>query len=168
MDIQLGEDDAIGFGRRLLRLGTAWRRELDQQLRRYGLTDASWRPILLLGNLEAPIRQGELVRLLDMDGPSLARLLETLERDGLVERIEDPADRRSKLVCIAEPGRAIHAHVHALATALGNKLLAGIETDELAACHAAFDRIEQTLRQIGQDDRVDDTPPQPSRLSGPA
>ena len=163
MDIQLREDDAIGFGRRLLRLGTAWRRELDQQLRRYGLTDASWRPILLLGNLETPIRQGELVRMLDMDGPSLARLLEMLERDGLVERIEDPADRRSKLVSIGEPGRAIHTHVHALAMALGNKLLTGVDPEELAACHAVFDRIEQTLRQIGQDDRSHDTLPRPAR-----
>ncbi|MGI4748271.1 MAG: MarR family winged helix-turn-helix transcriptional regulator [Janthinobacterium lividum] len=163
MDIQFREDDPIGFGRRLLRLGTAWRRELDQQLRRYGLTDASWRPILLLGNLETPIRQGDLVRMLDMDGPSLARLLETLERDGLVERVEDPADRRSKLVSIGAPGRAIHTHVHALATALGKKLLAGIDTDELAICHTVFDRIEQTLRRIGQDDRTDDTLPRPDR-----
>lgn len=163
MDSQLKEDDAIGFGRRILRLGTAWRRELDQQLRRYGLTDASWRPILLLGNLEMPIRQGELVRLLDMDAPSLARLLETLERDGLVERVEDPADRRSKLVRISEPGRAIHAHVYALAMTLGSKVLAGIDADELAVCHTVFDRIEQTLRQIGLVDRSGDTPPQPDR-----
>lgn len=159
MDTQLREDDPIGFGRRLLRLGTAWRRELDQQLRRYGLTDASWRPILLLGNLEAPIRQGELVRMLDMDGPSLARLLEALERDGLVERSEDPADRRSKLVRIGAPGRAIHAHVHAVATRLGNNLLAGIGMDDLATCHAVFDRIEQTLSRSGLDDRSGDTQP---------
>lgn len=163
MDIQVREDDPIGFGRRMLRLGTAWRRELDQQLRRYGLTDASWRPILLLGNLETPIRQGELVRMLDMDGPSLARLLETLERDGLVERFEDPVDRRSKLVRIGARGRAIHTHVHAVATTLGNTLLAGIDTDELATCHAAFDRIEQSLRRIGLDDRSDHPLPQPAR-----
>lgn len=163
MDMFSREADPIGFGRRLLRLGTAWRRELDQQLRHYGLTDASWRPILLLGNLEAPIRQGELVRMLDMDGPSLARLLETLERDGLVERVEDPADRRSKLVSIGAPGLAIHAQVHAVAMALGNTLLAGIDADELAACHAAFDRIEQTLRRFALDDRSDHPLPQPTR-----
>lgn len=148
MDIQLREDDPIAFGRRLLRLGTAWRRELDHQLRGYGLTDASWRPILLLGNLAEPVRQGELARMLDMDPPSLARLLEALERDRLVERVEDPLDRRSKLVRIAEAGRAIHAQVHDLATALGRRLLSGIPQVELVACNAVLDQIEQTLRTL--------------------
>lgn len=149
MDKRPREDDPIGFGRRMLRLGTAWRRELDQQLRQYGLTDASWRPILLLGNVDAPVRQSELARLLDMDAPSLARLLETLERDGLVERFPDPQDRRIKLVRIAEPARAIHAQVHALAAGLGLRLLAGVPAAELAACHAVFDHVEQSLRRIG-------------------
>lgn len=159
MDIQLREDDPIAFGRRLLRLGTAWRRELDQRLRGYGLTDASWRPILLLGNLSAPVRQGELARMLDMDAPSLARLLEALERDRLVERVEDPLDRRSKLVRIAEAGRAIHAQVHGLATKLGRRLLAGIPDAEIAACTVVLDRIEQTLRAL-PDAGPPESPPQ--------
>ena len=159
MEIQLREDDPIAFGRRLLRLGTAWRRALDQQLRGYGLTDASWRPILLLGNLSAPIRQGELARMLDMDAPSLARLLETLERDRLVERVEDPLDRRSKLVRIAEGGRAIHVQLHDLATAVGRRLLTGIPAAELAACNDVLDHIEQTLRTLPDEGQPESASP---------
>lgn len=38
----------LSFGRRLARLGAAWRRQVDHDLREYGLTEATWRPVLYL------------------------------------------------------------------------------------------------------------------------
>jgi MarR family transcriptional regulator for hemolysin len=156
----LQEDDRIALLRRLTRLGNAWRREVDQDLKRFGLTDASWRPILALGNLQAPVRQGDLLRILDMDPASLARLLEVLERDGLVERIEDPDDRRFKLVRITPPGQAIHREVAAVALAVGDRVLAGVSPAQLGICHDVLDQIEQALRPA--DEREPATPSRPS------
>jgi MarR family transcriptional regulator, transcriptional regulator for hemolysin len=139
------EDPGIAFGRRLLRLGFAWRREIDADLRRFGLTDASWRPILLLGTLGAPLRQGVMARMLEMDAPSLARVVDGLERDGLLMRAEDPHDRRSKHVRITEAGMAIHQAVQAAAAAVCRRLLAEVPPDAMAACELVFGRIEHAL-----------------------
>lgn len=133
-----GEGDPIGFRRRLLPLGALWRCELDQHLRRSTLIDISWRPILLPGKLDATLRQSELLRLLDMDAPTLARLLETFERAELVGHVEDPQDRCARLVQITASGRTIQTQVRALAI-------------EPATCCAGLDRIDKTLRRIGTD-----------------
>ena len=37
---------ATEFGRQVYRLSTAWRREIDQRVRAFALTDATWRPLL--------------------------------------------------------------------------------------------------------------------------
>ncbi|MCQ8242033.1 MarR family winged helix-turn-helix transcriptional regulator [Rhizosaccharibacter radicis] len=145
-----GEDPGIAFGRRLLRLGFAWRREIDADLRPFGLTDASWRPILLLGTLGEPVRQGVLARMLEVDGPSLARVVDALERDGLVSRSEDPLDRRTKHVHITEAGMAIHAAVQSRAAAVGRRLLAAVPPDALAACQAVLDGIERAMTAPGR------------------
>lgn len=141
MDDVLDEGDPIGFGRRLPRLGIARRRELDQRLRRHGPTDASRRPTLLLGNLDAPIRQGEPVRLLEMDTPASARLLETREQPGLVGAVEVPQDRRAKLVHVTTCGRAIPSQVDAPAIECGQRLLDDVPLNEPAICHPVFDHI---------------------------
>ena len=146
----LPDEQDAGFGRRLLRVGLAWRRQLDGELREYGLTDARWRPILLLGTLtdagrEPHVRQNELARLLVMDAPSLARLLEILEADGAVRRREDPPDRRGKLVGLTPDGAALFPRVSGVNAALGKRLLRSIPPAELAACERVLSRIERTL-----------------------
>jgi len=144
------QDERIGFGRRMLRIGMAWRRELDNALRGYGLTDARWRPILVLGARQTPMRQGDLVRFLVMDAPSVARLLESLERDGLIERVEDANDRRSKLVTITAAGRDLHRQVSAVAEQTGDRLLAEVSPEELAVCRSVFARLERALQKSAE------------------
>ncbi len=141
----MGEDPGIAFGRRLLRLGFAWRREIDADLKPFGLTDASWRPILLLGTLGEPVRQGVLARMLEVDGPSLARVVDQLERDGLVSRTEDPLDRRTKHVHITADGMALHHAVQKGAAAVCRRMLADVSASDLDRCNAVLDRVEQAM-----------------------
>ena len=63
---------------------------MDEELSGYGLTDATWRPLFHLGRLGDGIRQTELAEALGIQGPSLVRLLDNLERDGLISRTVFP------------------------------------------------------------------------------
>ncbi|ACI51567.1 transcriptional regulator, MarR family [Gluconacetobacter diazotrophicus PA1 5] len=133
------------FGRRLAHLGAAWRRQIDHDLRDFGLTEATWRPILYLGQLPAPVRQTALARVLDIEAPSLARLLDVLERQGLIVRIRDEEDRRSNLVRLTRQGHAIEQQVRQAADSVSARLLATVTDDELQTCYAVFDRIDSAL-----------------------
>ncbi|HTR16636.1 MAG TPA: MarR family transcriptional regulator [Acetobacteraceae bacterium] len=135
------------FGTRLYRLAQAWRRELDASLRQFELTDATWRPLLYLGRLGDGLRQTDLARALDIEGPSLVRLLDNLERQGLIERSDDPADRRSKLVHMTEAGERLYARVAEVASSVQARLLASIPPDGITIMHHVFSAIETALRE---------------------
>jgi DNA-binding MarR family transcriptional regulator len=48
---------------------------------------------------------GELARALVMDRGALAHNVKPLERDGLIEAVTDPADRRNRLIALTRAGR---------------------------------------------------------------
>ena len=129
----------------MLRLGTAWRREIDQDLRRFGLTEATWRPILMLGMLPPPVRQTDLARALEIEDGSLVRLLDVLESNRLIERISDARDRRSNQVIVTAEGARIYRQVYEACEAVGARLLGDVPPQDQALCQSVFDRIERAL-----------------------
>ncbi|MCX2562044.1 MarR family transcriptional regulator [Acetobacter farinalis] len=154
MNLQPHPDDALesrrSFGHRLARLAAVWRREIDADLRRFNLTDATWRPIYYLSLSEQPARQTDLARSLSLEAPSLVRLLDVLEKRGFIIRETDEEDRRSKLVSITEEGRKIAVLVSHAADNVATRLTEHISPQELEQCCGILDRVEQAA--IGQKD----------------
>jgi MarR family transcriptional regulator for hemolysin len=139
------------FSRQLYVLALALRREMDQRVRGFGLTDATWRPLLYLGRLGDGVRQTDLAAALDIEDPSLVRLIDVLERAHLVERIDDPDDRRTKRLRMTEAGRATYAQVAAIHGVFSAQVLQDITPDELAVCYRVFGTIFRTIgMRIGQ------------------
>jgi len=54
---------------------------------------------------ERPMRSGDLAQRCAMTAPALTEHVDSLARDGLVRRLEDPADRRVVLVELTAQGR---------------------------------------------------------------
>lgn len=136
------------IGVQLVQLGRGWRRVLDEELAGYGLTDATWRPLFYLGQLGDGIRQTELADAMGIQGPSLVRLLDNLERDGLITRHEDRADRRAKTLTLTLPGRRIFAQVFAVIERVAERLLHGADASDLAATRRLLDRLDATLQSL--------------------
>ncbi|HEX3982289.1 MAG TPA: MarR family transcriptional regulator, partial [Acidisoma sp.] len=137
---------ATEFGRQIYRVSTAWRREIDLRVRDFGLTEATWRPLLYLGRLGDRQRQTDLASALMIEDASLVRLVDALERAGFVERVEDLDDRRSKRITMTETGRAIYARVAAIHVSLAEDFLKDVSPEELDLCDAVLGRI---LNAIG-------------------
>ena len=141
-------DDPISateFGRQIYRLSTAWRREIDQRVRGFGLTDATWRPLLYLGRMGDGVRQTDLAATLTIENPSLVRLIDALERAGLVERLEDAEDRRSKRLWMTLAGRETYAKVAAIHASLADAFVQDVSAAELAVCHSVLDRVLRSI-----------------------
>src|SRR5579871_1146066 len=85
-----------GFGSLVARAARQWRREVDRRLQPFGLTEATWLPLIYLARAKAPMRQKDLAAALTLDGSSVVRLLDALEASRLIERREEGADRRAK------------------------------------------------------------------------
>ena len=72
---------------------------------------------------------------------TMAQAVEQLERSGYVERRENPADRRSRLVFLTDRGRAVTPVTHAAAAAVEHRWASLIGTDEL-------ERLRQELKSL--------------------
>ncbi len=136
---------ATEFGRQIYRLATAWRREIDLRVRAFGLTDSTWRPLLYLGRMGDGVRQTDLAAAMMIENPSLVRLIDILERGRLVERLEDPEDRRSKRLSMTPAGRQTYAKVAAVHNSLADAFVKEVSPDELDLCYSVLDRVLRSI-----------------------
>ena len=73
-------------------------------LRDHGLTEQQWRVLRVLATGK-PLDAGELAERSTLLGPSLTRIIKSLERDGLVRRSLDPADQRRAVIALTQSGQ---------------------------------------------------------------
>ncbi len=136
------------FGFRLARVVRRLRQALDAELRGFGLTEATWRPLAYVGRLGEGVRQKELAAALGIEGPSLVRLLDGLERRGLIERREEEGDRRARGIHLTPSGRRLQKRVLEFSSDIQSRILAGIDPADIEACNrvmAQFDRALDAL-----------------------
>lgn len=79
-------------------------------LREHGLTEQQWRVIRALaayGNIDA----SELARRSFLLAPSLTRILQYLERERLIKRMNDRNDQRRSVLALTAKGRALFERV---------------------------------------------------------
>lgn len=97
------------------------------------------------------MRQRELAERLDVEGPTLVRLLDQLGSMGLVVRRPDPDDQRAKTLHLTPAGEALAGRTSALLERIRSGLLAGIADDDLASCLRVFDALRMVLARDDAD-----------------
>ncbi|HEX2011968.1 MAG TPA: MarR family transcriptional regulator [Roseateles sp.] len=132
-------------------IGRQWRRAIDRHLQPYGLTEATWLPLLHVARAAAPMRQKELAASLSLDGSSVVRLLDTLETAGLVERREQGSDRRAKAILLTPLGRQTVQQVEQSVAEVREAALAGLGDAELIVTQATLQHILQALQPAAAD-----------------
>lgn len=119
-------------------------KRVDAPLRELGLA-VSQLPVLVSLRREGPLSQVELARLAQVEQPSMAQLLGRMERDGLVERIPDPVDGRSRKVSLTDAAQAVLPDARAVMEEASAVALAGFSPQERAQLLDALLRIEANL-----------------------
>src|SRR6218665_1571280 len=135
------------FGMQLAQLSRSWRAELDRRLSGLGLSQARWLVLLHLALLDEMPTQRELAKTVGVEGPTLARLLDGLEAQGLVQRQAVPEDRRAKKVLLSPQARPLIAQIESIAQGLRTELFAGISEEEQRLCQQIHARILANLEK---------------------
>src|ERR1043165_7588040 len=115
------------FGFRVSRIARRLRQAIDAELSSYGLTEATWRPLAYVGRLGEGVRQKELAAALGIEGPSLVRLLDGLERRGFVGGREQAGDRRARGIYLTAPGRELQRRVLRISDSVQQRLLVAVD-----------------------------------------
>jgi DNA-binding MarR family transcriptional regulator len=111
--------------------------------------DAGLSPSLTaaLATLErhGPLTPSRLADIERIQRPTVTRLLATLEKDGLVERVADPTDGRVSIVSITKDGTALVKKLRSRKNAYLSKRLRNLDDDELATLERATAILERIL-----------------------
>ena len=139
--------DEHRFGMQLAHMSRGWRAELDRRLADLGLSQARWLVLLHLARFQEPPTQRELAQSMGVEGPTLARLLDSLEAQSLVQRHAVAEDRRAKKIVLCDTAWPLIQKIEAIATALRVELFAGIDEEELRVCMRVHTRILANLER---------------------
>jgi MarR family transcriptional regulator, transcriptional regulator for hemolysin len=134
-----------GFGSLVARAARQWRRAVDRRLQPFGLTEATWLPLIYLARAPVPMRQKDLAAALALDGSSVVRLLDALEASQFIERHEGGADRRAKLIVPTARGLSVAEQVEAVSREVRRDTLAGLSDDDLRIATRVLQQVNGNL-----------------------
>lgn len=110
--------------------GRKLRTLFDSLMRKRGLTLARARVLLQLAK-NPGINQTELAAMLEVETPTVVRLLDGMETSGLIRRCAVAGDRRAKRMELTAAAQKQVAEIEALSLAASAALLEGIEIAEI-------------------------------------
>ena len=137
-----------GFGLRFSMLARRWRRHVDAQLARLGLTDATWVPLIHVSELGGGILQKDLALRVGVDSSTLVRVIDIHVRDGLIERRRDENDGRARLIHLTPAGEARVAELRDMLARAEAEMLVGLSDEALAIVLQGFDAIDARIDQL--------------------
>ena len=133
------------FAQRLQPLARRWRMIADEAVAELGLSDATGWVLLHVGRLGDGVGQTELAAALDINGPSLVRLIDQLEKAELVARRVDKRDRRANCIDLTASGRAITGRIEKALGAVRREVFAGIDDDDLASASRVLTLLDDRI-----------------------
>ncbi len=88
----------------------------NQILAPYDLTNAQFKILMMLyKNPDRTVRQADVENKFSMTNPTVTGIIQNLEKKNLVQRVENPNDKRSKLLVLTPQARMIEPKMHELA-----------------------------------------------------
>ncbi len=112
----------------------------SKRLEKKGITRIQWIALYYLDNEES-ISQKNLAIKMKTKDPSIARLLDRMERDGLIQRIKSKEDRRVTYVKLTDKGKTLKDEVLPEGEIFSDILLDGISDDDLKTFQKVLDAL---------------------------
>jgi MarR family transcriptional regulator for hemolysin len=137
--------EGIPIGRRLALTAKTVSAAFNATLAAEGGSLSTW---LILSSLRGDrwATQLDLARSLGIEGPTLTRHLENLERSGLVRRERSKTDRRAVRVELTEAGEVAHGRMLGAVIAFNARLQAGLSSDDLRFLEHVLARLDENVR----------------------
>jgi DNA-binding MarR family transcriptional regulator len=93
------------------------------------LSIQQWRLVIILGGSTGPLRLNEIAWRVNASMPSTSRLVQRMERRGLVKASADPLDGRGRRIELTDKGETVRAQVIGRRRQLIEDSLAGLDAD---------------------------------------
>ncbi|AJD40687.1 MarR family transcriptional regulator [Rhizobium sp. SEMIA 4085] len=133
-------EDIAAFTRKL-------RATFDSLVRERNMTLPRARVFFTL-NKKDGINQRELAERLELETPTLVRILDAMEAQGFLERRVAGSDRRAKEIYMTDAGRAVAGEVEDLAADVRARVVAGISESDLRTTLSVIRAMQANLLAV--------------------
>ena len=127
------------------RTARTWRTKLDERLSPLGLTQARWLVLMHLSRMGGESLQKELAFVVGVEGPTLVRVLDGLERIGLVQRLGVEGDKRARLIRLTPKADSVISDIMRIGIKLRGEALAGISDEDIESFFRVLEAILANL-----------------------
>ena len=123
------------LSRLLVLAGRTWGTHIDNAVRgATGQSRARWQTLFVIAFGDQPVTMTDIGVRLNVQWPTLVRVLDGLEKDGLIKRVDNPKDGRSRLVSITDEGMTQVRTIKPVLDKERESLLVDLSEEELATC----------------------------------
>jgi MarR family 2-MHQ and catechol resistance regulon transcriptional repressor len=133
----------------LLRTASLLHRRFEELAQREGITFQQYNVLRILRGAGGPLPTMEIGERLVEQTPGITRLLDRLERKGLVRRARHPEDRRQVLCEMTQAGIELLRKVDGPVDALDEASMANLSEEALDELLRALAVVRCTLREVG-------------------
>jgi DNA-binding MarR family transcriptional regulator len=130
------------------RLAQTVAREVDHRMAKLGLTEAQWKPLLLLSQGSC-VTAADISRLACQDTGAVTRLLDRLEAKKLIRRVRSADDRRVVRLELTREGERVAAELPKILAGLVNEMLTGFSQEEFGVFKALLERALANVQSLG-------------------
>lgn len=127
----------------------------DAKFKAHGVSNARWIVLWALQELAEPTSQKRLANLLGIESPTLVRMLDRLEEDGLVRRTPSEQDRRVNLVELCDKADPLLDKMFVICCEVEESLYAGIDEADLIKAHEVLLKMRDRVFELNGKDRAD-------------
>jgi MarR family transcriptional regulator for hemolysin len=135
-------EESIGYW--IYMAGRAYERAMNDELTPQGITHRQCQVLAWL-SLEGPLSQVELAERMNIEPPTLVRVLDRMERDGLLAREACPGDRRRNRIRPLPKAETIWAKMVACAERVRSRATQGMTRTETATLRRLLAAVEKNL-----------------------
>ena len=123
------------------------RKETDRALAPGGMSVAQTYVLAILDVVRRPLPVTELSRVMLQESPSTTRLVDRMSERGLVERLDDPTDRRRALVAATDKGKDLLEQTRAPANATSTEAFGVLSRQERATLKRLLGKFADGARR---------------------
>lgn len=119
-------------------------RAMNEELTRWGITFRQCQVLAWLA-LEGNVSQIELAERMNIEPPTLVRVLDRMERDRLVARVDCPDDRRKKIIQPCAEAEPVWKKIVECAEAVRSRAEAGLSPQQIASLNELMGTVRANL-----------------------
>ncbi len=119
----------------------------EKLLKPHDLTIEQVQPLKILASTSG-LSQRQIGDECNKSAANLTRILDRLQNKALIERRNNPADRRASLVFLTSQGESLVRDVSEILTSFAEKSIQGVTAKDQAICRRTLEKITSNLQHI--------------------